>query len=641
MEKVKPTLSPKWIILFMAIYCESSEAMATTEQATTEPTPVSIPLPEFPQQYWVYIEANLNQNETIYVEENYDGPGNRGSAYIHTHDHMLWITYDLLNSQRITTIFQDGMEPVCNVTNFTDDSFTIFQFHLANGTYQIGSTADLFRFGKQYNETYIGEDVVRGIPVNHWMTSLSHEDGSSVDLHYYFSVEAFHAVDDGWQVPIRATLNGTSRLSGRYISHVYEFFDMHVGLPSFGGRAFEPPLGLACVGRLSRKELPKFPDIFSFRGESFGQRENLSSFSIFYSYPAKTTALEFITSNGTFLKYVHDFSYGLTFKIFENSGACAVSPIQTFSPDAVVAADGIHVSLQNPTDTFINKSLTWVYEGPSIVRGLAVESWISEPYNTLGRTNATTEFFFAFVNQSAFPGFPKDVTHFPVRRIDRYKTVDPKTSDIIANKTVTMDMFSFNHEVTGPWHFDTSACFEEDNQSPVAFDLEGKGNFKNYVQNNSHNFHHGVYESLLNITNLTSSRIAHVMFEEGKDEVMTIFFTILGVPKVQGNAVNSTQNYSRPLNLVLTDLKVKVDLGQVSIVVKVKDKMVTIPVKQGTFRSEFGPRTEKVVKNTGVRVGAVVGIAFLTLAIGIVIGIVAIVTAQKKMNFAVPYQTQK
>lgn len=38
-----------------------------------------------------------------------------------------------------------------------------------------------------------------------------------------------------------------------------------------------------------------------------------------------------------------------------------------------------------------------------------------------------------------------------------------------------MDMFSFNHEVTGPWHFDTSACFEEDNQSPVAFDLEGKG----------------------------------------------------------------------------------------------------------------------------------------------------------------------
>lgn len=52
---------------------------------------------------------------------------------------------------------------------------------------------------------------------------------------------------------------------------------------------------------------------------------------------------------------------------------------------------------------------------------------------------------------------------------------------------------------------------------------------------------------------------------------MTIFFTVLGVPKVQGNAVNSTQNYSRPLNLVLTDLKVKVDLGHVSIVVKVKD----------------------------------------------------------------------
>lgn len=39
--------------------------------------------------------------------------------------------------------------------------------------------------------------------------------------------------------------------------------------------------------------------------------------------------------------------------------------------------------------------------------------------------------------------------------------------------------------------------------------------------------------------------------------------------------------------------------------------------------------------------GAVVGIAFLTLVIGIIMGIVAIVVAQKKLNFAVPYQTQE
>lgn len=101
-------------------------------------------------------------------------------------------------------------EPRCHVSELTNSRTNVFGFHYEGKQVHINSTADFLKFGKQFNETYLGQDEVRGIPVDHWVTNIPHDDGTSIDLHHYFTIKGYHSATNGTQVLVRATINGTS-----------------------------------------------------------------------------------------------------------------------------------------------------------------------------------------------------------------------------------------------------------------------------------------------------------------------------------------------------------------------------------------------------------------------------------------------
>lgn len=118
----------------------------------------------------------------------------------------------------------------------------------------IRTTADLMLFGDQYNETYVGVDIVRGVPCDTWMTTFSFTDNGTIlsngtlvgngtvynlTLSYYFTVESwgFRSANVTrkpmrWNVIVihlivfRAFLSGTvTKVTGEVtnLSHYYEF----------------------------------------------------------------------------------------------------------------------------------------------------------------------------------------------------------------------------------------------------------------------------------------------------------------------------------------------------------------------------------------------------------------------------------
>lgn len=51
----------------------------------------------------------------------------------------------------------------CVLSDMRSEGFQFFNFTVGKGGGHIGGVADLFNFGSQYNESYVGETVV-GVP---------------------------------------------------------------------------------------------------------------------------------------------------------------------------------------------------------------------------------------------------------------------------------------------------------------------------------------------------------------------------------------------------------------------------------------------------------------------------------------------
>ncbi|PIK35366.1 hypothetical protein BSL78_27810 [Apostichopus japonicus] len=323
--------------------------------------------------------------------------------------------------------------------------------------------------------------------------------------------------------------------------------------------------------------------------------------------PGNITSFSFHLPGGNQTKKVHDFNYGLTYSLNEDVGSCNVSTINVdghTSPDVVISPDGSHVNLQNPTSFFIPPNLTWAYEGK--------------------------------VNYSTYT-FPSSITYFPVQRIDRGIITDPATNQSEKTQAI-LNIFAFDHNIGGPRHFDTSSCIDEEDQINLAFDLVGSENYHTYVQNNSHYFYFGAHHSIAKGAKLPGSRVAHLAVEEGNDEVLTIFFTLLGVPKIQGNAVNSSQNHSIPVTEAKENLQKLIDSNLLKITVFVGEEMKSLAVAGGSLRENFSANDEPENRSN---VGATVLVAFATFFTGLFVGLLVMVIVLKQSNVKIPYLVQE
>lgn len=115
-------------------------------------------LPSFPDAFEASVEVNIvDRNYTVLYTEYYDRNANKG-ALRRTKDGKSTYSIYNYNENEVMTINEDNQS--CYLRNITGTHFSFFG---RNGS-RIEGMADLFHFGASFNETFIGNETVRGIP---------------------------------------------------------------------------------------------------------------------------------------------------------------------------------------------------------------------------------------------------------------------------------------------------------------------------------------------------------------------------------------------------------------------------------------------------------------------------------------------
>lgn len=201
------------------------------------------PLPDLPESFEVTVEAVIvNKNYSMTMVEHYDYDNNVISFFRNTPEKHVW-TVDYIDHDESITISYDPTAPGVsafhgNSSNPLARNCTLHaasEFVVDQKSHHLKTTEEMFRFGKQFDEMYLGQESVRGIPCDHWVHNITHptfNNGTSeYALHWYFAVEDWIA-DGLHRVPVRARIIGTStQQDGRStdFDHYYEYMNFHTG----------------------------------------------------------------------------------------------------------------------------------------------------------------------------------------------------------------------------------------------------------------------------------------------------------------------------------------------------------------------------------------------------------------------------
>ena len=116
-------------------------------------------LPRLPLNFSTIIEVNiLNKNYSMEVTEYYDYKVNKGARIYYRAGHRIRRIYDY-NTDEFIRVNETTGE--CSVRKMESLRFNVFGF--SAGGHHIGSVADLFVFGRKFNETFEGVTNIRGI----------------------------------------------------------------------------------------------------------------------------------------------------------------------------------------------------------------------------------------------------------------------------------------------------------------------------------------------------------------------------------------------------------------------------------------------------------------------------------------------
>lgn len=133
-------------------------------QPSSASNPSSPKLPNLPTAFSTLIEINIvNKNYTLAFEELYDQKADKGRIEITRNGTKHIDIYDYTLDEIIHVGHIDAKH--CTVSSTSDKEHchhSLFLTFFGCGSH-IESVSELFKFGKEFNETYVGVSSVRGI----------------------------------------------------------------------------------------------------------------------------------------------------------------------------------------------------------------------------------------------------------------------------------------------------------------------------------------------------------------------------------------------------------------------------------------------------------------------------------------------
>ena len=248
--------------------------------------PPSISVPVLPAQFSVVVEANFGQdNRTTDIKEYVDEVGNRGrfeisSANSGANPIVGIFDYD---DREIFVIPDVNTGDACAVKPIADPSTRpflpqtpSFGFQDVNGAIQIGTVSRFFQLLRNTNATWLGVEVVRGIPCNRWQTCTAMQS-NSYTLDYYFATDNWDfALGDG-PTPVQVVLNSADARGGEpeSLTHTYSFVFYDTGSRSVPNEVFTVLLDLFALVAILEFQSRSSQNILVYRLKQFNSADKL------------------------------------------------------------------------------------------------------------------------------------------------------------------------------------------------------------------------------------------------------------------------------------------------------------------------------------------------------------------------------
>ena len=233
---------------------------------STSPPLSDLPVPDLPDQFSFTLEQSEKEfNATAVLTLYYDGPGNRGRLDTRSSDYLYVQIFDYTLGE-VFAISAD----ICSVSAIADDPYSLFGIENRNGTRHIGSPRTFLEgLGEGVSTRYIGEDMVRGIPAQHWQACSTVDNTYSNLNDYYFAAKAWDYAGQGKNldatqlVPIQFAQKARYTYPDDDYHLTYDIVDFRAGPDSVPNSLFRVPNGLACTGRFPGQPVPQVPQFFS------------------------------------------------------------------------------------------------------------------------------------------------------------------------------------------------------------------------------------------------------------------------------------------------------------------------------------------------------------------------------------------
>ncbi|XP_078001004.1 uncharacterized protein LOC144453549 isoform X2 [Glandiceps talaboti] len=602
--------------------------------------------PTLPDQFITHVEWKSGGGQfTMQIKELYDGKNNRGAAVFLQDGTTTHHSYDYKHSQHIE--ITDG---ICSVSKLPDSKFNLFGFHYEDGEGHIDSVANIFDFGNSYNDTYIGPDTVRGIPVDHWCGCVYNESKyMTMKLEFYFSEDGYRTPSGDNQVLVRMIVNGTVQNTtgdGEPIPdafqpfyNMYDYYSFESG-PAESEMDYQAPLGYLCPGRNSTSPMPTLPKQFSSSREHV--RKDLKKVHFYrdhYDFDAKLVRFFMVPNNDTSVtgghwdpyngdpvEVIHDYNTGIGYLLDPINGNCSMGPIWKYGYDAKSQAGG-NISMNNVTSYFYLDDAKWVYEGMANVRDIQCHAWIAKrtdyPKHAIEQgyeVNSTWEYFFTDLEWTSDGNKMDSEKGTPVRLEIRATWMRNGT---VNNTHDIVNIYHFKKEDNVPLYmFDIQACYKSKETKMLAFMLNGTNVYNTLILNNTRQFHTNVRNSIAASARVSALRVVDVYADDVKGHVK-VWFTLLDKPHITGDVSGVLPQNN--LTVAYRNLMSAIDNGTMAVNVTYMGKVHTLKVKSKSLVEDGDnpqpPAPPADIVNNGYSAGAMVGLAIAMILVGGVLGL--------------------
>ncbi|XP_067655173.1 uncharacterized protein [Haliotis asinina] len=500
-------------------------------------------LPKLADTYLARMEWKvIEQKKWVYVEEFFDGPGNRAAM-------RLTGVYDpgkvvLFISDYTTNEYFTIQDNTCAVTKLdASDTFTL-PFQSVNGTAaEVLSVHKALKFGQSYNEVYKGTATVRNISALYWESCTYHNDTQqTIKIDFYFSDGKTWTTPSGAiMAPIRSRIHkkigsGTNSFESHEqydIIYFQEYIDDY--------SVFQIPGGIYCEGRRNTKTTPNIPNYFTFRAEMVVPNYNaIGAYDEWYDYSRKMVRIDSKPVPGGLVfvpmvarREIHDFNAGVSYMVDMASGDCKVAPLSTDVFDSQLTNLN-YISIKSPKQFFDFTSGDFVYSGQKTERGITMDTWIGKRNDFPPGLNQTSiwEWYFSTDNW-LISEFGPSIRDAPMR----LKITIPGV-----NATYIYNIFDFTEDEPDIQKFDVSYCYEKGDVRNFRFTLRGNSWA---ISPKPKLFKYNMATAITNAMGISGPRIQAVQADFDNKGVYVVF-TLLGPPPIKGDTGN-------PINSISSD----------------------------------------------------------------------------------------